>query len=212
MMVVTVAALLATCTVAPVSGASAPIRFLPTDSLVALFDTGKSWDQFLAAANARRSTWEENFARGVVTDSALIARARAAGNWRILAVAEDWCGDSANTIPYLARLVEQVPELELRIVNSTVGKWVMDRYQTSDGRAATPTVVVLDGDGAVQGCLVERPMALKQWITEHKPKLSDEDFRNQRIEWYRDDVGVSTVGEFVAILEAATRGTPVCQP
>lgn len=212
MMVVTVAALLAACTVAPAPGTAGVVRLARTDSLVALFETGRTWEAFLAAANARRSTWEENYGRGVVTDSALIARARAAGGWRILAVAEDWCGDSANTIPYLARLVEQAPDLELRIVNSTAGMWVMDRYQTSDGRAATPTVVVLDRDGVPQGCLVERPQALKQWIVENKPKLSEEDFRNQRIEWYRSDAGVSTVAEFVTILEAASGGTPVCAP
>ncbi|MHB1326606.1 MAG: thioredoxin family protein [Gemmatimonadales bacterium] len=212
MMVVTVAALLAACSVGPVFEGPRPRMLESTDSLVALFETGKTWDEFLAAATARRTTWEENYGRGAVSDSALITRARAVGGWRILAVAEDWCGDSANTIPYLARLVEQAPALELRIVNSTVGKWVMNRYQTADGRAATPTVIVLDRDGAVQGCLIERPMALKNWITENKPKLSEEDFRNQRIEWYRNDVGVSTVGEFVTVLEAAVRGAPVCQP
>lgn len=212
MMVVTVAALVAACTAAPVSAGGVGVRPPHVDSLVSLFDTGKTWDAFLAAANARRSTWEENYGRGMVTDSALIARARSAGPWRILVVAEDWCGDSANTIPYLARLVEQVPELQLRIVNSTAGKWVMNRYQTSDGRAATPTIVVLDGDGVVRGCLIERPRALKQWIVENKPKLSEEDFRNQRIEWYRNDAGVSTVTEFVSILESAARESPACEP
>ena len=212
MMVVAVAGLLAVCTAAPAPGLVRTVRLERTDSLVALFETGRTWGAFLAAANARRSTWEDNYGRGAVTDSALIARARAVGGWRILVVAEDWCGDSANTIPYLARLVERAPDLELRIVNSTAGKWVMERYRTSDGRAATPTVVVLERDGAAQGCLIERPRALKEWIVANQPKLSEEDYRTQRIEWYRNDAGGHTVAEIVAILEAAVQGTPVCVP
>ena len=127
----------------------------------------------------------------------------------MLVVAEDWCGDSANTIPYLARLTEEVPGFELRIVDSKAGRGVMEARRTADGRAATPTVVMLDAGGHEVGCLVERPAALKAWVDEHRGRLGDREFQEGRVAWYRNDRGRSTVAEVLAVLEAAAQGAPV---
>ena len=155
--------------------------------------------------------WTDNYDAGA-PDPELVARAKAiGGQWRILAVAEDWCGDSANTVPYLVRLAEQVPGLEIRIANSKDGRWLMERHRTPDGRAATPTIVLLDSDGAERGCLIERPAKLRDWVSENKPKLSDEDFQQAKMTWYRSDRGRETVGEMVELLEAAAKGPTTCR-
>lgn len=180
------------------------------DSLATLYQGGVSWQEFFTAARSRKEMWRNNYDRGA-PDSAAVARAKAVpGAWKILAVAEDWCGDSANTVPYLARLVEQVPSLELRIVNSKKGKWVMERHRTPDGRAATPTIVLLDPEGNEQGCFVERPAKLRAWVAENKPKLSEDDFQSGRMAWYRKDRGHETVRELIELMELAAAGTPRC--
>jgi hypothetical protein len=181
-----------------------------TDSLAALYQTGVTWDQFFAAAKARKETWRDNYDRGAPDQTAADRAKAVGGSWRILAVAEDWCGDSANSVPYLARLVEQVPSLELRIVNSKAGRWVMERYRTPDGRAATPTIVILDGEGNPVGCLVERSAKLRAWVSEEKPKLSDDQFQEKKLAWYQEDRGRATVDEIVELLELAAAGTPRC--
>ncbi len=181
-----------------------------SDSLATLYRSGITWQEFFAGAKARKEMWRDNFDRGA-PDSAVVVRARAvAGSWRLLAVAEDWCGDSANTVPYLARLVDQVPGLELRIVDSKKGKWVMERHQTPDGRPATPTIVLLDPEGNERGCFVERPAQLRAWVAENKPKLSEDDFQSAKMAWYRKDQGHQTVLEIVELLEMAAAGTPRC--
>ncbi|MCC7132927.1 MAG: thioredoxin family protein [Gemmatimonadales bacterium] len=203
-MVATLFALTALCA-API--VPAPVA---SDSLVNLFEGGKTWTEFFDGAKARRDMWRENYQRGEPAAD-LVTRARAVGgSWRVLVVAEDWCGDSANTVPYLVRLVEQVPGVELRIVNSTVGKWVMTRHPTPDGRAATPTIVLLGPEGEERGCFIERPAALRAWVAENKPKLSDDDFQSGKMGWYRSDAGQSTVTEMVEILEAAAAGSTRC--
>lgn len=190
---------------------SAPIApVMVNDSLTRLYQGGKTWDDFFRGARARRDTWRDNFDRGT-PDSAMVARALAAGaGWKILAVAEDWCGDSANTVPYLVRLVQAVPTLEIRIANSTDGKWLMQRHPTPDGRAATPTIVLLGPDGEEHGCFIERPAKLRAWVAENRPKLADDAFQDGKAAWYREDRGRETVAEVVALLEAAGRGTPRC--
>ncbi len=203
-MFVTLSALAALCA-APIALPAAP-----TDSLVNLFDGGKTWAEFFEGAKARRETWRENYQQGEPAEEQ-VARARAVGgSWRVLVVAEDWCGDSANTVPYLARLVEQVPGMELRIVNSTIGKWVMTRHPTPDGRAATPTIVLLGPEGEERGCFIERPAPLRAWVAEHKPTLSDDEFQAGKMGWYRSDRGKATVTEIVEMLEAAAAGSPRC--
>jgi hypothetical protein len=192
--------LTAACAVLPVARVAAP-----NDSLGELHRGGRTWAEFFEAAKARKDTWRENFERGA-PDSALAVRAQAVpGSWKLLAVAEDWCGDSANTVPYLARLAELVPGLELRIVDSKKGRWVMEQHRTDDGRAATPTILLLDANDAVVGTFVERPAPLRAWVAEHKPKLSDDDFQAQKTKWYREDRGYHTVLEIVELLEAAAQ-------
>jgi hypothetical protein len=176
------------------------------DSLDRLFERGRTYQSFLESANARRETWLEN-TRAATLDPAVLARARAAGGeWRLLVVAEDWCGDSANTIPYVARLVDSLPSVSLRIVNSTDGRWIMERYRTPDGRAATPTVVLLNPAGDPVGCFIERPAGLRKAIAAGGRATE------VLAEWRKQDAGRSTVLEIVELLEAAAQGNGRCPP
>lgn len=182
----------------------------PADSgLLALYDGGRTYAAFLAAAAARRTDWLRNTAKATL-DSAVIARARAAGRgWRFLAVLEDGCSDSVNTIPYVAALVAAMGDgTELRLVNSTVGRVVLNRYRTYDDRGATPTVVLLDAAGDVVGCWVERPTPLSEWTQSERSKLSQAAFYEQKMSWYDQDRGRSTVEDIVRMLEGARPGAP----
>jgi hypothetical protein len=90
------------------------------------------------------------------------------------------------------------------MVNSTDGRWVMERYRTPDGRAATPTVVLLNPAGEPVGCFIERPAGLRQAIAAGG--------RTMEIltEWRKQDAGRSTVLEIVELLEAAAQGAGRC--
>lgn len=175
-----------------------------------LFDGGRTFAEFLAKAERRKEQWEKNFARATPPD-ALVARARAAtGPWKLLVVAVDGCSDSVNTIPYLAKLTEQLIGVELRIVGSDVGRAIMDAHKTPDGRGATPTVLLLDANYEERGCWIERPSELQDWITEQKGKMSDNDIFEKKMKWYDDDKGVKTVEDLVAMMEKAKRGEKAC--
>jgi hypothetical protein len=196
------------CTLTPHSVvSSSPI---PDDSLAALYQSGKSWPEFVEAAKANRELWKGNFTKGAPS-AAMINRAKAVpGLWRVLAVAEDWCKDSANTIPYIARLIEELPALELRIVSSADGKWVMERHKTRDGRTATPTVLLLGPDFSERGCFIESPAKLTALVTGWRATLSESAWHDKKTAWYQADHGSETLNEFVTMLEGAAQGTPKC--
>ena len=172
----------------------------------ALYEQGVPFATFLERARSHHDEWAANFEHAKPEDDA-VARARALlDRRRILVVAEDWCADSLNTVPYVAKLVDAAPDrLELRVIDSTVGKGVMNANQTADGRSVTPTVLILGADGKPLGAWVERPAVLQKWFTEQKPLLPRQELLDRKAKWYADDAGKSTVAEIVTILENAAR-------
>ncbi len=183
---------------------------IPDSTYRRLFDEGRTMSQFLDAAKARKEQWAKNYARGVVAD-AVLARARSApGPWKLLVVAVDGCSDSVNTVPYIARLVEQMMGMEMRIVDNNVGRIVMDAHHTPDGRGATPTVILLDSNYQERGCWVERPEELRDWMIDNKGKLKDSELFEHKMAWYDEDVGAKTLVDIAAMLEAAGKGEMKC--
>jgi hypothetical protein len=180
------------------------------ETLEELYASGLPFPEFLVQADRRKAMWNDHYEGGEVAET-LLSRARAIeGTWRILAVAEDWCSDSVNTIPYLARLTEQVDGIEMRIIDSEVGREIMESHRTPDGRPATPTVLILNEAYEEAGCWVERPSDLQTWALENRPKLEDREFLTQKMAWYRENGGEHTVSEVLGLIEAAASGSPIC--
>jgi len=181
-----------------------------TVSREALYNQGISFDTFLERAVRRRQMWLANHAKGPAPED-LVSRARLVpGRWRLLIVAEDACSDSANIVPYLAHLVNAVEGLDMRIINSELGRGVMEDHRTPDGRAATPTIVVLDERYEEVGCFIERPRELQEWAMHNRDRLSDEEFLERKFDWYDRDRGRQSMTEIIALMEAAAAGRGRC--
>lgn len=196
-----------------VEGVPEPLRVLETDdALRALYQSGQSYDDFLAGADQRVELWHANTEKSGSIDADLVRRARAlGGTWRLLAVAVASCSDSVSTIPYLARLAALVDGLEMRIVDNRAGRAVMEAHPTPDGRPATPTVVLLDADWNEAGCFIERPPALQTWILENPDAVSPRDMVSRKMAWYAEDSGRQTIEAIVEAMEAAASGDVVCR-
>ncbi len=167
-----------------------------------LYRQGVTFAAFLEHARARPDEWKQRYNDAAVTPDH-VTRMRALPERRLLlVVAEDWCTDSMNSLPFVARLADGAPErVALRIIDSTRGRAVMDAHLTPDGRAATPTIVVLREDGTPVGSWVERASTAQAWFLEQKKTVSRDALRTQLRQWYADDAGRTTVGEIAALLE-----------
>ena len=163
-----------------------------------------TFEKFLDGTNRRRQAWHQHYEYGAPTYQALQAAKAVGGELRFLVVAEDWCGDSVNTIPYLARLVEQVSGWEMRIINSRRGADVMAANLTPDGRTATPTILVLDSDHQQIGAFVERPTILQEWFLRSESELPRNELYEQKYTWYAEDAGEETVRELTELARQAT--------
>jgi hypothetical protein len=192
----------------PTAGLS-PVPSAATD-LEAVYRGALPWPSFFAAADARRELWERNWAMARVP-AELLERARATGGpWRILAITEASCSDSVSTIPWLARLAEDLPSLELRVVDSTVGRPWMEAHRSPDGRASTPTVLLLDGEYRIQGCWIEQPRGVQAFWLDVVARGTMAEEVGRKFDWYDEDEGRETLREFVEVLEAARGGRPIC--
>ena len=178
-----------------------------------LWDGALTFPDFLEGANRRVEAWRGNYEAGPGLSPEVLASARQIpGSWRLLVVAEDYCGDSANTVPYVAGLADELDNLEIRIVNSRTGRGVMEAFPTPDGRGATPTMVLLDDGGRPVGCLVEQPRPLQEWWLSEAKEIEDDQARyDEKYAWYARDAGRSTTSEIVEIMAGAAAGTPICR-
>lgn len=173
-----------------------------------LYERGRSYREFLSQARRRLGEWRLLDAEARVPDN-LAERARTVGGtWRFLAVAEDWCGDSASNLPYLAKLIEAVEGLDLRIVDSNAGRALMEAHRTPDGRPATPTFLLLDSAWNEVGCFVERPASLVAWQMKNRATMTLDEIHEHVAAWYEADRGRGTLTDIVELLELASAGRP----
>lgn len=204
------------CGPAPVAIEQAGGRGLMSDSsMLAVFASGLTFPDFLDAARNRQREWYASAEQVTIADSTL-QRARAVGGqWRVLVVAVDTCGDSLRQVPYVARLAELVHGLSVRIVTPTAGgAAVQATHRSLDGRRATPTYVLLDEAGTEQGCVVELPRPLRHWLHERRAQGNRETtpaLGDSALAWYTADRGVSITNEIVTLMARAKAGSPECE-
>jgi thioredoxin family protein len=164
-----------------------------------LFEQGQTIKQFVNGARVQRDLWLKNTSEASAAPGLVDRLKRVGRGLRLLVVAEDWCPDSVNTVPYIAMLAASA-EIPLRIVDRTAGEPIMKRHHAPDGRAVTPLVVFLR-DGREVGAWVERPAALQQLFLSMATNAdAAERFANKQA-WYDADGGGMTLAEIVALAE-----------
>jgi len=165
---------------------------------VRLFASGATWEEFAAGLQAQRDLWSKTIASARFPPDTVERFRRVSGGVRFLVVAEDWCPDSVNVVPYVAELSRSAA-VPLRIVNRTIGEPVMRLHPTPDGRPATPTIVVLRRSGDA-GAWVERPAVLQRWFLSMSTDAeSARQFANRQ-SWYDADQGRTVVDEIIALV------------
>jgi hypothetical protein len=167
-----------------------------------LWDRALTYPEFLAASTKHKGLWEGIYAIARLPDWATSALAPGARR-RLLVIAEDWCGDASNTIPIVAKLVDQVPGLELRVLRRDENPAVMDRYLTNGSRSI-PVVIALDEEYRELGHWGPRPRELQAWVMANRGTVPKAELYPKVRRWYARDHGESTLRE---VLEIA--GLPV---
>ncbi len=194
------------CTAVPALAQEEPVLDRTADPvwLDSLYHSGIEFGQFLDEAERRRDRWVNNFGDGTLHAELTEQADSITGTWHLLAVAVAGCSDSVSTLPYLAHLVGYSEHVNMRVVDSTAGRAIMEAHRTKDGRPATPTILVLNDRFEPVGVFIERPEALQEWVDTDGADLSSQDFVRGKFEWYDADAGRQTVGAVLDIIAAAS--------
>lgn len=94
----------------------------------------------------RMNRWNKT-AKVSVKMASLIESIREPQIW--LLITEAWCGDGAQSIPYMAKLAELNPKIRLRIIMRDEYPEIMDAYLTNGARSI-PKLVAYTGDLKVE--------------------------------------------------------------
>jgi hypothetical protein len=172
------------------------------------WEEGYEWDRYFAEeVREHRALWEGVYARTRVPEWALEEARRIGGEWRVLVISEDWCGDAVNTVPVIARFAEAAPGVEMRVVKRDENPGLMDRYLTGTSRSI-PVAMVLDREWRPVGWWGPRPADLQEFVLREKragARPAKEIYRDVRA-WYARDRGETTLRELLAVM--ARRGSP----
>jgi hypothetical protein len=157
---------------------------------------------FLAGVRTNAELWRAVAARAQLPPDLAARAAALTGEWHLLILSEDWCGDAVNLVPVVARLCEASPRVDCRLLARDANPDLMDAHLTNGSRSI-PVVMALDADYVEQGWWGPRPTPLQRWVlTEGQALEKGERYREVRT-WYARDRGRTTMEEVLALLERA---------
>jgi Thioredoxin len=125
------------------------------------FTTGLSWKDYLAQMGDTRARTADNYEKALLTEE---ERQFFSGQSQVryaLMLAENWCGDVHRNSPVLARIVEAMPNCELRVFFRDQNLDLTDCF-LNNGYRSIPIMVFFDKDWNEIARWIERPHAATQ--------------------------------------------------
>lgn len=116
-----------------------------------------------------------------------------------MVITENWCGDSAQNLPYIAKLAELNENIDLVIVLRDSNPEIMDKYLTN-GTKSIPILIVFDENGNELFKWGPRPEKLKKEILEMKSKgiVKPELYEKLHL-WYGRNKGIELSKELTEL-------------
>lgn len=118
--------------------------------------------------------------------------------WGILS--EVWCGDSAQVVPYLARIAALGSGITFRVMLRDGNPDVMDRYLTS-GKRSIPKLIAWNTEGKELFTWGPRPAGAQAVVDEALAACLPKNERLERLHlWYGRDRGKGIEAELASVL------------
>lgn len=179
---------------APTPGDAADLR--------ARYLAAPTFEAYLDTVVENAQLWRDAARLARLSDEAAARAATLPGRWHLLVLSEDWCGDAVNTVPFVARLADVSPALDLCVLGRDANPDLMEAHLTGASRSI-PVVIAYDDAFVEHGWWGPRPGALQAWVLGEGQAL-DKSARYRHVRtWYARDRGRTTVDELLRLLEGA---------
>ncbi len=164
------------------------------------FTAGCSFSEVLRRPKDNSVLWDAIYKRAAVSPAIQERLKGLRGEWKLLVLNEDWCGDSVNILPHVARLAEAHPGLDLRILSRDKNPDLMNAHLSGSSKSI-PVVIVYDADFHEVGWWGPRPRALQAWVVSEGLALPKPDRYRHIRTWYARDKGETVMSEILSIIE-----------
>jgi hypothetical protein len=139
----------------------------------ARWDKGITYDAFKAAMTRNQERFAENEGRVALDPEAVRTFKSLPKPLRVLALAEDWCGDVVANLPILGRLAKEVPTLDVRIFYRDQNLDLMERWLNQGKYQSIPVFVFFDENFRELGHWIERPASVTERRAQERKKIFD---------------------------------------
>lgn len=164
------------------------------------FYDGAMFADVIRRPKENATLWEALVKKSSISHDVALRLRNVRGQWHLLVLNEDWCGDSVNILPYVARLADSHPGIELRVLGRDANPDLMDAHLTGESKSI-PVVIVYDENFDEIGWWGPRPRELQKWVIVEGLALSKPDRYRHIRTWYARDRGASIVSEILSIIE-----------
>lgn len=173
---------------------------------------GETFADFLARETVNHEMWL-SVSRRVTIPVDYAARVEALhGHWHLLVLSEDWCGDSVNIVPIIAKLADSITNMDMRILARDQNLDIMDAHLTNGKSRSIPIVILLNEKFQECGWWGPRPRELQKWVVEKGMQLPKEVRYKEVRTFYARDRGATTISEIVEMLEECCVKGPKLSP
>lgn len=119
-----------------------------------------------------------------------------------LVITEGWCGDAGQLLPFVAKMFEENPLVNLQLVLRDEHPELMNMFLTNGARSI-PIIIGLSEGMEVLGYWGPRPEPIQREFLDNKisGERNGKEFSEYMHLWYAKDKGVSFQNEFLAILD-----------
>ncbi|HEY8164813.1 MAG TPA: thioredoxin family protein [Gemmatimonadaceae bacterium] len=173
-----------------------------SERLRALFESAATFEDLLARPKTNGDLWAAIYARAAIKPESIARISRIVRTWHFLVLSEDWCGDSINILPVIARFVEAAASVDMRIIGRDDHSELMIEHLTGAKRSRSiPVVILLDSDFMEQAWWGPRPTELQDWVVREGLALPTVERYRQIRTWYARDKGQTIVTELLQMIE-----------
>lgn len=120
-----------------------------------------------------------------------------------LVLTEDWCGDSAQILPFLSHYAKLNQHIKMKILLRDQNPDIMDRYLTN-GTRGIPKLISYSKDGTELFAWGPRPREAQELVNKLKAEgMPKNDMYQQLHIWYSQNKGIAVEQEFSVLLKTA---------
>ena len=148
-----------------------------------------------------KSRFTRSLKQGVITKELTEVIRSIHEKQNLIIITEPWCGDAAQIVPYLFKMAELNPlinvEVQLRDSNSEIDSYL------SHGKMSIPKLIVRNKEGSDRFIWGPRPQQLEAIYLELKNKNENiDDMKTILQKWYNEDKGRGIQDEIMELIKA----------